>query len=156
MIKQILSSTLIILLVFISFNNCATIMHGTSQDIGISSNPTGAEITIDGREYGKTPAFVDLKRGDNHIIKIELTGYEPYEITTTKSLSGWVLGNILFGGLIGLAVDAISGGIYKLTPDQIMAELRKKGAENFYKDGLFIAVVLEIGDNWEKIGQLKK
>ena len=156
MIKQFLSLTLIILVVFLSFNNCATIMHGTTQEIGISSNPTSAVVTIDGRDYGKTPVVVDLKRSNNHIIKIELTGYQPYEITAVKKLSGWVLGNILFGGIIGLAVDAITGGLYKLTPEQIQAELRKENAENYYEDGLFITVVLEKGDNWEIIGQLKK
>jgi hypothetical protein len=27
---------------------CATIMHGTSQQIGVSSSPTGAQVTVDG------------------------------------------------------------------------------------------------------------
>ena len=37
-----------------------------------------------------------------------------------------MLGNIVFGGFIGLAVDAISGGIYQLTPDQVLAEMRSQ------------------------------
>jgi hypothetical protein len=33
--------------------------------------------------------------------------------------SGWVWGNIAFGGLIGLGVDFISGGAYQLYPDNL-------------------------------------
>lgn len=35
-------------------------------------------------------------------------------------LSGWYLGNVVFGGLIGLLiVDPLTGAMYNLTPDKI-------------------------------------
>ncbi|MDK2964381.1 MAG: hypothetical protein PWQ29_1775 [Verrucomicrobiota bacterium] len=43
-----------------------------------------------------------------------MDGYLPDETTLTKKVSGWVRGNLVFGGLIGLAVDAISGGMAQL------------------------------------------
>jgi hypothetical protein len=58
------------------------------------------------------------------MLKAELPGYAPYEMAFTKSVSGWVWGKVLFGGLIGLGVDAISGGLYYLTPEQVMGEMR--------------------------------
>lgn len=70
-------------------------------------------------------------------------------------MSAWVFGNVIFGGVIGLAVDAITGGIYKLTPDQVQAELRSnymgysKNSENS-----FIGVVLKPDPSWEKIGNM--
>lgn len=137
-------------------SGCCTIMQGTSANIGISSSPTGATVIVNNVNRGKTPLIVDLKRKDNHIIRIELNGYAPYETTITRSVSGWVWGNILFGGLIGLAVDAISGGLYKLTPDQVEATLQKEGISQLYRENkLYIAVVLEPDPNWEKIGQLQ-
>lgn len=133
--------------------SCATIMQGTTQTVGISSSPSGALVTVDGKAMGKTPVMADLKRKDNHTVQIKLAAYEPHEMTITRSLSGWVVGNILFGGLIGLAVDAITGGMYKLTPAQINGELVKSVATT---DGdiLYVAVVLEPDPSWEKIGQL--
>jgi hypothetical protein len=83
-------------------------MQGTKQQIGISSNPSGANVIIDGKNFGNTPLTAELSRKDNHIVKIELDGFLPYETTLTKKVSGWVAGNIIFGGLIGLAIDAIS------------------------------------------------
>lgn len=133
-------------------------MHGTSQQIGISSNPSGATVTIGGQLLGTTPTIVDLKRGDNHIVKIELDGYAPFETTLIKRVSGWVWGNLVFGGLIGLAVDAISGGLYKLTPEQIQATLAKKGSAQIQPedDTLYVFVTLTPDASWTKVGQMAR
>lgn len=64
-----------------------------------------------------------LSRSDNHIVRIQMDGYQPFDATITRSVSGWVWGNLVFGGLIGLAVDATSGGLYKLTPEQVSAQM---------------------------------
>ena len=91
-----------------------------------------------------------------NLVKIELEGYLPYETNLTRKTSGWVWGNILFGGLIGLAVDAISGGMYKLTPEQIQAELKNANIALMKNDDyLFITVVLSPDPTWEKIGNLE-
>jgi hypothetical protein len=36
--------------------------------------------------------------------------------------STWEWGNIIFAGLIGLAVDAWTGGMYELSQDKVSAE----------------------------------
>lgn len=133
---------------------CATVINGTHQDFGISSSPTGAKISINNQDYGTTPLVTELVRDENHVVRIELDSYQPYEITLTKSVSGWVWGNILIGGLIGLAVDAISGGIYKLTPEQVVATLDEKKVAWVSDDFLMLTVVLEPEIGWEKIGAL--
>jgi len=135
---------------------CCTIMQGASQDVGISSTPTAASVTIDNAERGKTPMVATLRRKDNHVVKIELPGYLPYETTITRSTSGWVWGNIVFGGLIGLAVDAISGGLYKLKPDQVAGVLSKQNAEiRKIDDIIYVIVTLNPDPAWEKVGDLK-
>jgi len=146
-------STLAIILVI---QSCATIMHGSKQDVGISSNPSEAKITVDSQKYGTTPVNIKLKRNSSHTVRLELAGYEPYETTLTKSVSGWVWGNIVFGGLIGLGVDAATGGLYKLSPQQINGEFKESQANTkLSKDGLFITVVLKPKASWKKIGSLK-
>jgi uncharacterized protein YceK len=153
-----LSYVLLSLVVVLLVSGCATIILSSSQQVGISSSPTGASVTIDNEPKGETPIVAKLSRKDNHIIKIELEGYEPFEIKTTRSTSGWVWGNIVFGGLIGLAVDAITGGMYIIKPDQIEAELEKKEGSSFLyqKDALYMTVVLSPDPSWQKIGNLKQ
>ena len=89
---------------------CATIMDGSKQKIGFSSNPTGAVVTVDGRTLGHTPLTEDLSTKNTHTVKMELIGYHPYEMTLTKKTNSWVWGNIIFGGFIGLGIDAITKG----------------------------------------------
>ncbi|MGB4520445.1 MAG: PEGA domain-containing protein, partial [Candidatus Omnitrophota bacterium] len=108
-------------------------------------------------EKGKTPIVVNLSRKDNHFVKIEMTGYLPYETTFTRSTSGWIWGNLVFGGVIGLIVDSMTGAVYKLTPTEVNAVLQSgKISSLSKKNSLYVAVVLNPDPKWEKVGQLKK
>lgn len=103
---------------------CATIVHGSNQDVPIASEPSDASVLVDGVRVGSTPTTVPISRKKNHVVTIELTGYETENITLTHSMSGAVAGNIIAGGLIGWGVDASTGGQYKLVPDSINLRLR--------------------------------
>lgn len=144
-------------LAVLPLTGCGTILHGTKQSLGISSNPTDAVVTIDSVEIGKTPVVASLKRKQNHIIRVALQGYAPFEATVTRKVSGWVWGNIVFGGVIGLAVDAISGGLYVLTPEQVTGQLLKQGASIAPSaNGVYVVLVRQVGANWTKIGELER
>jgi PEGA domain len=136
---------------------CASIMHGTHQDVGITSAPTGAAVTIDSVQSGNTPVIAKLTRKANHIVRVELAGYQPYDLTLTHSVSGWVWGNVAIGGLIGLGVDAISGGMYKLTPEQLSATLATTTHASVSKtsDGIYLVAVLKPQRDWAKVAQLQ-
>ena len=148
------------LLLILALSGCATILRGTGQGIGIASQPPGAEVVIDNKMYGKTPVSVKLRRKDNHHIVVHLENYEPYEIVLTRQTSGWVFGNILFciGAPIGLAVDAIAGGMYSLSPDQVNAQLpANTTSEAQQQEGTFYVVLVPEADpEWDKVGQLKR
>lgn len=147
--------TLFVSLVVLLSTGCATIMHGTSQDVGLSSTPTNAKVMVDNHELGKTPTVVKLSRKDNHIVRMELDGYQPFEATITRSTSGWVWGNLVFGGLIGLVVDATSGGLYKLSPEQVAGQFAAQGARvTPTTDGLYVGVVLRPDPSWQRIGTI--
>jgi hypothetical protein len=137
--------------------SCATIMLTTEQEVGISSNPAGAMVSNNGLQLGKTPLVVDLKRKASHKIKIELEGYLPYEVALVRKASGWVFGNIIFGGIPGLIIDVITGALYVLKPEQIQAELRQQDASIINgKDIMLIAVTMKADPSWQKVGELTK
>ena len=115
---------LVIVAVFAS--GCASIMHGGGdQTVGIATNPVGATIIVEGQRY-TSPARVNLKRNQNYTGTVEMGGYETASFTVTKKISGWVWGNIVFGGLIGLVIDLAVGGAHNLTPENITVDLKKK------------------------------
>ena len=74
-------------------------------------------------------------------------------------MDGWFLGNLIFGGIIGIIIDASNGAMYKLNPDQIIAQLGKSTSETGMKgenDNIYVFVTLKADPSWEKIGSLKK
>jgi len=127
---------------------CASIIHGTRQSVSVNSVPTGAKVIVKGVHMATTPAVIELKRKESNIVlRFEKEGYEPVKIGLNRSVDGWIAGNIIFGGLIGLAVDFINGAAYKLSPSEvnaILAEMKKQGMNipNMSKDGVVIAVDL--------------
>lgn len=140
----------------ILFTSCATIINGTRQNVCISSEPTNADVWVDQLYVGKSPVIVSLARNENHFVHLELEGYVPFELSIQRGVSGWFFGNILFGGFIGIAVDAISGGMYKLTPEQAQAHMRECKMANAKKtDQSYIAIVMNADPSWEKIGNLE-
>ena len=145
-------STLLVVTLLIG---CGTIIHGGSQDVSVTSDPSGATVEIDGSEVGDTPVTRSLDRGSQHTVAISMDGYETEQVTIQKSVDGWVAGNIVFGGLIGLAVDAATGGMYKLSPTQVQQTLDEETAARKAEDEVYIAVVMEPNSDWKKIGQLE-
>jgi len=72
----------------------------------------GAKIFVDGKEKGETPTELVLKRKQDHLIRIELEGYNPYEISIGRKKSPWksIVGNLIIGGLpAGMAAERIWG-----------------------------------------------
>ena len=144
-------------LLVLALTACATIMHGTEQGVGVSSQPTNAKVSVDNKPLGVTPVVATLARGNTHVVRVEMDGYQPFEMTLIKSTSGWVWGNIVFGGLIGLAVDAISGGLYNLEPAQVMAQMQRQGASGTVTpNGIYVVLVPEPRAEWLRLGTLRR
>lgn len=153
-----MKKAMVILLVVSLFSmSCGTIMNGTTQEIRFSSNPRGATVVINGDDIGDTPLYYDLKRNNSYNVVIELDGYKPYETEISRRMSGWALGNIVFFLVPGIAVDAVTGGLFTLTPDDVHARMREGNVIRTDKnETLYITVVLKPEKHWKKIGQLEK
>jgi len=104
-------------------SGCATVVNGRTQKIGVSSTPTGATVLIDNQQQVFTPAAVDLARDQSHTFHFTKEGYQDDSFVITSGTSGWVLGNILLGGLVGGVVDFATGSARKLTQDSVHVTL---------------------------------
>ena len=91
---------LVIASVFL-FQGCATVTSSWGQKIPVTSSPMGARIIVDGKAKGETPMEIVLERKKGHLIRIEMEGYEPYEISISRKKSPWrsIIGNMIIGGL---------------------------------------------------------
>ena len=122
-----ISMRLASLIALVLFASCATITRGTTDTLVVQSTPTGADVKLDNGMTGKTPTSFKLPRDKDVIVSITKDGYEPVEVRVSSQISGGggagMAGNILFGGIIGGAVDAGSGAMNDLVPNPISVTL---------------------------------
>jgi len=122
---------------------CATIAHGPRQTVTVTSDPSGASVTVlSGGTVkatpGVTPVKVRLSRRDSNLtLRLEKAGCPPTELRLKRSVSGWTYGNLIAANPFAMqgydsdpaanylkqvtiamptlfAVDFLSGGAYKL------------------------------------------
>ncbi|MFC2150643.1 caspase family protein [Calditrichota bacterium] len=114
---------------------CATFMHGTRQSINVNTNPSGAKVIVMGEYEGETPTRIRVGRTERRlVVRFEKEGYEPVEVELRRSVSGWVWGNILIWGVVGVAVDFASGSAYKISPSYVHANLQTIKTLNLTSD----------------------
>jgi hypothetical protein len=130
--------------VLIASAGCATVAHGRTQTVVVTSDPSGARVFLKSTAVGVTPVQVQLKRRDDHIVlRIEKDGFVPADIPLKRTVSGWVAGNLVFanplmiqglnsaseyplmaaqGLAFGFGTDLLTGAAYKL-PKVVRATL---------------------------------
>ncbi len=104
-------------------SGCATIVNGTTERVQIDSTPPGAEVAIDDSQHLLTPSSVKLSRASAHKLVFHKSGYEDATANLTSSTSGWILGNLLAGGVVGMAIDVSDGAGRKLSSDSVKVSL---------------------------------
>jgi hypothetical protein len=128
--KKILLLNGLVCLVLIVCCGCASIVDGGRKKVKLNSNPSGATVTVSDEQgqtiVTNTPAVVRLDRfegyfkGKKYTVKFELPGYYPSELQINPTLNPWYFGNILFGGVIGIAiVDPLTGAMWTLNPRKV-------------------------------------
>ncbi len=102
--------------------SCATIVSPGPWSVPIASDPAGAVVTYQGNQVGVTPCVVPMRRRCSQV-ELELAGHHKHVVEVGTQFNGWFFGNIIFGGLIGVAVDAISGATQVINDNAIMVAL---------------------------------
>lgn len=124
-------------------SGCATLTKGGSQSVTVDTNPSGATCTLS--KQGKTlaiinptPGTVNIEKGKDTISVIcKKDGYHDGAGTLSAEFQGMTFGNILFGGLIGLAIDAGSGAIHKYQPMLSLLLIPKEFSSTSERDVFF-------------------
>lgn len=102
---------------------CATITKGTTQLVAVDTpGVAGAVCTIStssGPQTVTTPGTVTLSKGSASLpIQCAKECYVTGTGVIPSDAEAMAAGNVIFGGVIGLGVDAVSGALNKY-PDQI-------------------------------------
>jgi hypothetical protein len=120
------TSYLVFLLPFF-FTACATITRGSHDKLKVLSEPSRANVVLSSGEKGVTPAKFVKSRWDNFTVTVSKAGYIPQTVNVESKVSATggtaMAGNAIVGGLIGVAVDAVSGAYNSLYPNPVIVHL---------------------------------
>lgn len=105
--------------------SCASIMTGSSDSVSVISTPPGTFFTTNIGVSGRTPQVVTVPASQDLVVNFRRKGYEPTTVMLNSRMSGWILGNILFGGPIGLVVDLLNPNA-KTHSSHLTAQLVRK------------------------------
>ena len=105
----------VIMLALVTLSACATVTSGTDHTLLVESDPAGATCALqrDGANIGAvnpTPGSVRISKSRHDItVNCERADHEATSSTVTAGFQAMTLGNVLIGGVIGLAADLASG-----------------------------------------------
>ena len=94
---------------------CASVIEGTSQEILVNTNPSGANCVFvrEGNTIARvqeTPGGATIKKSKHDItVRCNKQGYMEGSYLNNSGAAGATFGNIILGGGIGWAIDSASG-----------------------------------------------
>lgn len=118
---------------------CATVTEGSGDTVNVQTDPPGAfcELKREGvviAEVGLTPDTVAIEKSKNDVaVRCRRDGYLEGVGVLASSFESMTLGNILLGGVVGVAIDAGSGALndyppfvrVKLTPERFSSDAER-------------------------------
>jgi len=154
----------LLLAVVLLCTGCATLVTGSSQTITVSTDPVGATCTLkrDGKPLAvinPTPGSIPVGKASGPIsVLCTKSGYEDAAGTLASQFQAMTFGNILFGGLIGIVVDAASGAATQypdaVTITMIPEEFPSAEARDQYFDTMKQTLLRESAEVKERIGRI--
>lgn len=116
-----------ILFLTVLATGCASITRGTTDAFATQSTPSGATVSLSNGLTCVTPCAMELPRKHGFSVTFTLDGYKTLTTNVVPRQAGagsaGMAGNIIFGGLIGAAVDAGSGAMKDLYPNPLVVTL---------------------------------
>jgi len=160
MTKQRLLNIFVLLFAVGTIVACASIVSKSSYPVNISSKPDHANIEIKDETgkvifEGKTPTTVTLNtkrgyfKGKDYTITFMKEGYNKHEAVLKREVDCWyILGNIVFGGLIGwFIVDPLTGAMWKF-PKELSTDLTEQTtSQQKYVPALHIVTLDDVPKN---------
>ncbi len=102
-------SVFAVLLVMACAPGCASIFSSGPKSVDFNTEPTQADVLVNGQKMGTTPVTLKLHPSKQYTITYRKEGFKDANVSLTSHVQGgWVVLDIL-AGVIGVAVDAGTG-----------------------------------------------
>jgi len=128
----------------ISLSACATVTKGSNDTVKMTSKPSEASVLFEDTaqklqpQSCQTPCEIELNRKRTYKATVSKPNYENFVVIMEPKVStsgGTAMaGNLLMGGILGAGVDAATGAMKDLTPNNLDVTLAPTGGSSFATD----------------------
>jgi hypothetical protein len=112
-----------VLALAVTCGGCATVLRGTTDQVGFNSSPSGAEVHTSNGLACVTPCTLTIKKNEEFVATFEKPGYQPQQVPVARVVVGAgvasTAGNVIAGGIVGLGVDAVTGAGFDHVPNPV-------------------------------------
>ena len=116
-------------LFMLTFIGCASVTRGTKDVFVIETTPSGATATSSDGWQCQTPCSMSVKRRGAFVVTVTKEGYETVTSTVNSSVDtaggAAMAGNVIVGGIVGAAVDGMTGSMHSHKPNPLVISLEK-------------------------------
>ena len=113
-------------------SSCATITRGTTSQIQFHSDPPGAAMRTSLGHNCVTPCTLQVGRKDEFLATFSKPGYIDQEVPVRTKVAGegaaGFVGNVVIGGVVGMAADAATGATLEHFPNPVSVILEPRGS----------------------------
>lgn len=115
-----------LVLVCIYLSSCALVFKGTKQELSANSDPSRAQVWVNGIQMGETPITLKLESKKTYAIEFKKEGYKSKTVNVTNHIgAGYIILDIVCG-LVPIIIDAATGAWYSLDDKTVNAVLEKQ------------------------------
>lgn len=125
--KILLNSLIAVSALYIS--GCASMFGDNTRTVKVNSKPSGANVYLNGINYGVTPTSINLPNYlyTDHTIIVKKSGYQDKGVLINGKFQPVGLLNFIF--LPGFVVDAATGNALKVDPNQLNLDVDMTAAK---------------------------
>ena len=116
---------LVVLAASVTSAACGALFNSGAARVNFTSTPDTAEVWIDGVRRGTTPVFLELEKKKDHMVTFRKAGYQDMSNPLPRAIKGVYVVFDVLGGLLPVAVDAITGSWYVLSTDHVHGSLQR-------------------------------
>lgn len=121
-------SRLLVPVLCVILAGCGALFNGGPANVAFNSDPSGAQILIDGTARGTTPATLSLAKNKSYLVTFKKAGFQDASAEITRKVSGGYIVLDILGGVLPVVVDAATGSWYVLSTENVSMNLRNATA----------------------------
>ena len=111
---------------------CATVTRGTTTKFKVESTPSGASMKTTTGFACTTPCTLKLPRKEAFDATVSKSGFRTQTVHVLSKVRGGgtagLVGNVVAGGILGMAIDGTNGSMDDLVPNPLKVTLQADGA----------------------------